>query len=251
MPQVGQDLTTGKLIEWRVKPGDQVKKGDIVAVVESEKASFEVEAFAEGVVLELMYAEGDTATVLEPILFVGLPGEKGGGAVGEASKQAAPAAGLVPSLASIEVVTNGGKANSGDNDRRRVSPLARRLAGQLSIDLGGIDGTGPSGSVVKRDVDAVVASREAQPGSNQRTAPNHGGAPAMSAARLEDVRPPSLSAERNDREVVFDRMRLAIAQRLSVSKRTIPHFYLRAACDVSDLQVRRRTANEISGVKIS
>ena len=75
MPQVGQDLTEGKLIEWRIKVGDTVGKGDIVAVVESEKASFEVEAFEAGTVLELLYEEGATTEVLAPLAFVGEPGE--------------------------------------------------------------------------------------------------------------------------------------------------------------------------------
>jgi len=75
MPQVGQDLTEGKLIEWCVKVGDPVKKGDILAVVESEKASFEVEAYEEGLVLELFYEAGDMATVLEPLLTLGDAGE--------------------------------------------------------------------------------------------------------------------------------------------------------------------------------
>jgi pyruvate/2-oxoglutarate dehydrogenase complex dihydrolipoamide acyltransferase (E2) component len=75
MPQVGQDLTEGKLVELRVAVGDSVAKGDIVAVVESEKASFDVEAFESGVVLDVLYKEGDTTRVLEPLLFVGQPGE--------------------------------------------------------------------------------------------------------------------------------------------------------------------------------
>ena len=71
MPQVGQDLEEGKLVEWRVKPGDKVAKGDIVAVVESEKASFDVEAFESGVVIELLFKEGDTTKVLAPLLYLG------------------------------------------------------------------------------------------------------------------------------------------------------------------------------------
>ncbi|MEQ8968400.1 MAG: biotin/lipoyl-containing protein, partial [Azospirillaceae bacterium] len=95
MPQVGQDLTEGKVIELHVGLGDTVKKGDVVAVVESEKASFEVEAFDDGTVIGMPYSVGDTAIVLEPLIWLGQPGESppaGNGAAGPAETPApAPA----------------------------------------------------------------------------------------------------------------------------------------------------------------
>lgn len=160
VPQVGQDLTEAKVVELHVKLGDRVKKGDLVAVVESEKASFEVEAFSEGVVISLPWKVGDTATVLEPLMLVGEPGEVA----------AAPAAAEVvsaepPATASTEVVrmpaapTEVTVANVAVNAGRRASPVARRMALGHGLDLAHIAGTGPKGAVVLRDVAPMLANR--------------------------------------------------------------------------------------------
>lgn len=162
MPQVGQDLTEGKLIEWRIKVGDTVGKGDIVAVVESEKASFEVEAFESGTVLELLYEEGATTEVLAPLAFVGEPGEKPGAApappvVSAPSAQAPTPLPATPPAAAepLPDVKAGGKTRS--------SPLARRLARDATLDLASLKGSGPQGAVVKRDVEAALVQRSAIP----------------------------------------------------------------------------------------
>ncbi len=250
MPQVGQDLTTGKLVEWKVGQGDKVKKGDIVAVVESEKASFEVEAFEEGIVLELLYAEGDDATVLEPILLVGAPGETAGAKPASAN---GAAAGQATASAAASAPIERDTPVNGRPGRLRASPLARRLAGQLKVDLAAIAGSGPRGIIVKRDVEAAAASALPVAQSMDAKAPAPTPAPEPALARApepaREIAPSPLGDD--DREIVFDRMRLAVAQRLSLSKRTIPHFYLRATADVSDLQTRRRAAAEIAGTKIS
>ncbi len=91
MPQVGQDLTEGKLVTLKVKVGDKVKKGDIVAEVESEKATFDVESFETGTILEIRHKEGDTATVLQPLMMVGDEGEARALAATETAANAAPA----------------------------------------------------------------------------------------------------------------------------------------------------------------
>lgn len=167
VPQVGQDLTEGKVVGLFVKPGDTVKKGDIVAEVESEKASFEVEAFESGVVLDVLYKVGDVATVLEPLMFLGQPGESVG--KGEAAKtEPAPVAEFVadtapgssgapsPAVAPspVEARADGGL---------RSSPLARRLAASAGLDIARLTGTGTKGAVVKRDIDAALAARGSQP----------------------------------------------------------------------------------------
>ena len=243
MPQVGQDLTTGKLVKWHVKPGDVVKKGDIVAIVESEKASFEVEAFAEGQVIELLYEEGDDATVLQPLLFVGAPG----------AAPVAPAVDTGPNKPADAMAASVATPSKDEPVRRavRISPLARRLAEQHGISLDSISGSGPSGSIVKRDVDRAAATR-AEPAAPAAApaVPRNGPPPILPPAASREMRS-TVSASPEDREVLFDRMRLAIAQRLSHSKRTIPHFYLRASVDVTDLQIRRKAHTELTGGKIS
>ncbi|WP_377294897.1 acetoin dehydrogenase dihydrolipoyllysine-residue acetyltransferase subunit [Rhizobium sp. SG2393] len=172
MPQVGQDLTEGKVTAIFVKQGDPVKKGDIVAEVESEKAVFEVEAFETGTILEIRYKVGDTAIVLEPLMMVGEEGEV---------LEAAPAEKPAPATFSGEdaqTIVEAAKEPVAESQPANVtsfpaeaareaetaflktgttggsSPLARRLAAAAGVDIATIKGTGPRGAVVKRDVEA-------------------------------------------------------------------------------------------------
>jgi pimeloyl-ACP methyl ester carboxylesterase len=161
VPQVGQDLTEAKVVALHVKVGDAVKKGDIVAEVESEKASFEVEAFASGVVLELPYNVGDTAKVLEPLVLLGERGEarrpSTGTTVSLAPANAEPTvkrsdtASAAARVRPDEVVTT-------THGKQRSSPIARRLAAGKGLELSAIQGSGPRGAVVLRDVEAAAAS---------------------------------------------------------------------------------------------
>jgi pimeloyl-ACP methyl ester carboxylesterase len=149
MPQVGQDLTEGKVVAIKVKVGDKVKKGDIVAEVESEKASFDVECFETGTIIEIRHKVGDSATVLQPLMMVG--------EAGEASAAAAPAAAAkaaAPVVAAAVVQVAPGAAAAGATASGRSSPLARRLANESGLDIRQIRGTGPGGAVVMKDVEA-------------------------------------------------------------------------------------------------
>ena len=152
-PQVGQDLTEAKVISLRVKIGDTVKRGDIVAEVESEKATFEVEAFAAGVVVALPYKVGDLAIVLEPLVVLGVAGEKS-----TVKKSGAPVAVAQPAANTIvhtPATSSGGQYGS---TSFRSSPLARRIAENHGVELRSLTGTGPHGAVVVRDVESFVAS---------------------------------------------------------------------------------------------
>lgn len=171
VPQVGQDLTEAKVVELHVKLGDRVKKGDLVAVVESEKASFEVEAFSEGVVISLPWKVGDVATVLEPLMHVGVEGETVGAAAEKAVPETVPqtvytnghtAVPATPSPAPMSVTAPAVPVAPGGN---RASPVARRVAADHRLSIGRIAGTGPRGAVVLRDVEAVVASAPAAGGA--------------------------------------------------------------------------------------
>lgn len=151
MPQVGQDLTEGKITALNVKVGDKVKKGDIVAEVESEKAVFEVEAFETGTVLEIRFNVGDMAIVLEPIIMVGEEGEilETVSAVGFAGEDAeAIVTRAAPEQATREVETAFLKTGTGGS-----SPLARRLAALAGVDIAAVKGSGARGAVVKRDIE--------------------------------------------------------------------------------------------------
>jgi pimeloyl-ACP methyl ester carboxylesterase len=161
VPQVGQDLTEAKVVAIYVKVGDPVKKGDIVAEVESEKATFEVEAFISGVVLDLPYSVGDTATVLAPLALVGQPGE-----ATQATAATSPAAPATlsagegsdrPVRSAVHPTGHAAATPQPADGALRSSPLARRLAALKGIDLGAIRGTGPRGAIVMRDVEAADA----------------------------------------------------------------------------------------------
>ena len=159
-PQVGQDLTEAKVVALHVKLGDKVKKGDIVAEVESEKASFEVEAFSSGVVISLPYKVGDTATVLEPLVVLGKEGET---VSSEPKKQAAAAPAAASPAPSVtpkksEPAAPQALAPQGKAGVLRSSPLARRIAAEAGLELSSVAGSGPYGAVVLRDVESVLAS---------------------------------------------------------------------------------------------
>lgn len=161
MPQVGQDLTEGKITAILVKVGDKVKKGDIVAEVESEKAVFEVEAFETGTILEIRYKVGDMGVVLEPLMMVGEEGEKlepvASASASDLSSEDAQSIvetareniAVFPREVACEAETALLKSGTGGS-----SPLARRIAAFAGIDIARVSGSGPRGAVVMRDVEA-------------------------------------------------------------------------------------------------
>lgn len=187
VPQVGQDLTEAKIVELHVKLGDRVKKGDLVAVVESEKASFEVEAFAEGVVISLPYKVDDWATVLEPLMMLGAEGE----VVEVAAKASAPAVApaITPAQAApaavtphpaIAVVATAVPAASPQPalGGLRSSPAARVAAADKGVDIARVAGSGPAGAVVLRDITAVAAAPRSS-GLALRTLQSGAGTPVV------------------------------------------------------------------------
>ncbi len=153
MPQVGQDLTEGKIVALHVKLGDKVKKGDIVAEVESEKATFEVEAFETGTVIEMRYKVGDIATVLQPIMLVGDEGE----VVASTKDVSLVASTPVDAVAKPELRLSTTQTRSGGGS----SPLARRLAAAAGVDIRLLAGSGPQGAVVQKDLAAIAGNRPA------------------------------------------------------------------------------------------
>lgn len=153
VPQVGQDLTEAKIVELHVKLGDRVKKGDLVAVVESEKASFEVEAFAEGVVISLPYKVDDWAPVLEPLMLLGVEGE----VVAAAPVAAVAPVALPVAAADATPAATGTTGPAPVVGGLRASPAARLAATKQGLDVSRIAGTGPAGAVVLRDIAAAPA----------------------------------------------------------------------------------------------
>ena len=186
VPQVGQDLTEATIIELHVKLGDRVKKGDLVAVVESEKASFEVEAFVEGVVISLPFKQGDVAPVLQPLMLLGEVGEvvSATPALTDApapekiavALQVSTPVEVQPVLAASVPINAPTVAPMG----LRASPVARRIASEQGLNLALLVGTGPSGAVVLRDVDAALVAESASGGTLElRTLKSGQGTPVV------------------------------------------------------------------------
>ena len=145
MPQVGQDIETATIVEWHKKENDTVEKGDVIATVESDKATFDVEAYDSGVLLKRLYEEGQEVKVLTPIAYLGQPGE---------SVEAAPSSSDV----SQTVVTPGPSVTTVSSEKSlnkvkvTASPSARRLAKEKGINLKNVTGTGPDGRITRQDV---------------------------------------------------------------------------------------------------
>jgi pyruvate dehydrogenase E2 component (dihydrolipoamide acetyltransferase) len=155
MPQVGQDIETAVLVEWTVKVGDAVKPDDVIALVESDKATFEVQALEAGVLLQQLLSEGEEGKVLEPIAWIGQPGEQIEIDTGASAILPAVEAPQVDSAAPAGPVPSEG-------EHILVAPAARRIAREKGVDLSAVVGTGPGGRIIKEDVLAAIAPR---PGS--------------------------------------------------------------------------------------
>ncbi len=145
MPQVGQDIETATIVEWHKKENDMVNKGDIIATVESDKASFDVEAYDSGVLLKRLYEEGQEVKVLTPIAYLGQPGES----VDEVPCSSEVSHTAVTPGPSVSTVSS---EKSKSNDKAIASPSARRLAKEKGIDLKNVTGTGPQGRITRQDV---------------------------------------------------------------------------------------------------
>ena len=234
MPALSPTMEKGKLAKWLKKEGDKVKSGDILAEIETDKATMEVEAVDEGTLGKIMVPEGtEDVAVNTPIALILAEGEKAGdvsvAAVKPPSTAAAKAGGESTGGGAV-IVGGGGKSPApaakaqGDEDpypaasRLFSSPLARRLAKEKGIDLGALKGSGPHGRIVSRDVE------NAKPGAAPAAKP--AAAPVAFAAAPSDATILRNFAEGSYDLVPHDSMRKVIARRLTESKQTIPHFYV-------------------------
>jgi pyruvate dehydrogenase E2 component (dihydrolipoamide acetyltransferase) len=156
MPQVGQDIETAVIVEWLKKENDPVQKGDAIASVESDKATFDVEAYESGVLLKILHAEGAEVPVLTPIAYIGQPGEE---VVTESAEAAPLRVAGIPSRSSgqaLPAIRGRDALDTAEPTPKRsgpaASPSARRLAKEKGVDLETITGTGPGGRITKEDV---------------------------------------------------------------------------------------------------
>jgi len=155
MPQVGQNVKTARIIEWLKKEKDEVREGDVIATVESDKAVLDVEAYATGVLLKILHGEGQEVNILTPIAYIGRPGEK-------IDAWASPADAMEAHKESAGA-TGAATATRAERLGMPVSPSTRRLAREKGIDPETLRGTGPGGRITKQDVLAAVSARDGAP----------------------------------------------------------------------------------------
>jgi pyruvate dehydrogenase E2 component (dihydrolipoamide acetyltransferase) len=253
MPALSPTMEKGNLAKWLKKEGDAVKSGDVIAEIETDKATMEVEAVDEGTLAKIVVPEGTADVPVNQVIAV-LAGDgedvkaaaSGAGAVPAAKPQPteqkpAPVATPVPQAAPSAPAPQAPAPAPQQHDGNRVfaSPLARRLAKEAGIDISRIQGSGPHGRVVQRDVEG------AQSGKGLK-AP--GTAPAPAAANVPPAGPSdeqvrALFEEGSYEVVPHDGMRRTIAQRLTQSTQTIPHFYLTMDCNIGKLLAAREEIN--------
>jgi pyruvate dehydrogenase E2 component (dihydrolipoamide acetyltransferase) len=221
MPNLGADMAAGKLLEWLVKPGDRVKRGQVVAVVGTEKGDIEVEVFEEGVIGDLIISAGQEVPVGTVLASLQAEGE----AARPAERVAVPAAAAEPAVTAAPVAATIPALPAANGHRIRVSPLARRLAEELGVDLAQVKGTGPGGAIDRADVQQAA---DAQSRVKPAAAPV---APAAEAPVPPPAEPPP-SKERSSEEFQAG-MRRAIALAMARSNRDIPHYYLEQRIDMS------------------
>jgi pyruvate dehydrogenase E2 component (dihydrolipoamide acetyltransferase) len=252
MPKLGFDMREGQLINWVKSVGDTVERGDVLAEIESDKATVEVEAYTSGTLLELLVDEGEWVPIGAPIAVVGAEGEKydlaalgvEGEGKGEAEAEAEAEEAEAPAPAKEEKQPEAVEGGNGHGlpDGVRASPLARRVAEDLGIDLGRVEGSGPQGRIVKADVEEFAESGEAAKAAPAR-------APQMIEAAYEPVQ-----AGPDDTEFETPRMRQRIGQRMVQAKQQVPHFYVTTAIDMDAAMRLRKGVNERladQGVKVS
>lgn len=259
MPALSPTMEEGTLAKWLVKEGDTVKSGQILAEIETDKATMEFEAVDEGVIGKLLIAEGTAGVkVNTPIALLLEDGESADAAVAAPAPAAAAAAPVASAPAPAAVAAApAATAPKAEGARVFASPLARRIAAEKGLDLSAVKGSGPHGRIVKADVEGTVAAPKAAATAAPVAAPATAPAPVAAAAAptgpsTETVL--KMYADRAFTEVPLDGMRRTIAARLTEAKQTIPHFYLRREVQLDTLMAFREQLNkslEGRGVKLS
>ena len=254
MPALSPTMEEGTLAKWLVKPGDAVSSGDIIAEIETDKATMEVEAVDEGVVGELVVAEGAEGVKVNAVIAVLLEdGETESDLPTAPQPTPAPAAGAsVEETEATNAAPPSRQATAHLGERVFASPLARRIAAEKGLDLTTLKGSGPRGRIVKSDV--INAEPQSQPISAPKADAAAKPAKAAPAAPPDANQIAKIYADRAFEDVPLDGMRKTIAARLTEAKQTIPHFYLRRDIELDPLLAFRSSLNEQlaeKGAKIS
>ena len=253
LPKMSDTMTEGVIVKWNYKVGDSVKSGDILAEVETDKATMDMEVYAKGTLLHLALQEGEAAPVDGIIAIVGAPGEDFSSLLSAAPVSAAPAASTpapatptpaaapvivaepIAQTVSAPIAESATEVSTDGDDRLKASPLAKKLAQDKGINIHQVNGSGENGRIVKKDIENFNPTA-AKP------------APTSTAVTNTAV---VVSDTEGFHEVNVSQMRKTIAARLGESKFSAPHFYLTLEINMDKASVAREQMNTISDVKIS
>lgn len=248
MPKLGFDMAEGTLVRWVIQEGENVAKGKVLAEIETDKATVEVESNFDGILARHLVAAGDIVPVNTPIAIVTAPGE----ALPEAGApkvEAAPAPKAeLPSASPAAGVQETAAPETGLAGIVKASPLARRMARDLKIDLAALKGSGPGGRIVRQDIDQYLASPPA-PASVPVAAPTAAAvqpAPAPAAPKsvpLPPLAPLSTQPAPADEVIPLNRLRAAIGRRMVEAKQQVPHFYVTHEYDMAAVMELRKQLN--------
>lgn len=249
MPKLSDTMTEGTLVKWNKQVGDTIEIGDVIAEVETDKATMEMEAFDEGVLHEILVQEGDKAAVgatLGVLLEDGEDApEPGSSSAGQSAPSPDPADDSAdtgePAVQAADSTPAPPAPQNSEGDRIKASPLARKIADSKGLDIASIQGSGPGGRIVKADVEAATGAPS--PLASAATAL----AASAKAQVVQSVPAPAVAINpvvaAEDQTIELSSMRRIIADRLLTSKTTIPHFYLHVECDTGPLMTLRKQVN--------
>ncbi|MEM8873542.1 MAG: dihydrolipoamide acetyltransferase family protein [Planctomycetota bacterium] len=269
MPQQSDTMTEGTLVKWNVAEGDTYNEGDIVAEIETDKATMEMEGpDSDGTIAALLVQEGEAANVGAVLAVVALEGEdvaevKANAGSGKAASAAAPAeaqhtaeaqvdesAETKAAVVATQALPTNGSANGAPTGRIKASPLARRIAEQKGVDIAALhgNGSGPGGRIVQKDVLDFIDSGKATPAAGASTTDDK-----LKVAQPVAVLPDRVASGQVE-EVALTKMRKTIAARLQQSKQTIPHFYESMDIDMEAANAARAALNKMlepEGIRLS
>jgi pyruvate dehydrogenase E2 component (dihydrolipoamide acetyltransferase) len=244
MPKLSDTMTEGTLVKWHKQVGDSVEIGDVLAEIETDKATMEMEAFDDGVITEILIQTGEKAPI-GGVLAV-LNGDSGSSPA--PAQQTATQAPAAPQAAAT-VSQTATAATQASGDRVLASPLARKVAAELGVNLSSVTGTGPAGRITRDDVQAANSTPSKPAPSSEAAA-----AAALAASIKTKAAAPSAPApapqaivpvaKSEDEIIQLSSMRKVIASRLLTSKTTIPHFYLHIEVDAAPLLALRQQVND-------
>ena len=257
MPRLSDTMQEGTISQWLKQQGDQIKKGDILAEIETDKASMDLESYDTGVLEQILVQAGETVPIGQVIAIIG----SGAGAQSQpaartapeadgrqGTQAAAPPAESKPQVAvASEQPTAASTGEQGNGRLLKASPVARRIAGEQGIDLSQVQGTGPGGRIVRDDVEDYLEHRGSAAPAAAPTTPT-APAPQQVAPQAAPAPAPQPAALLPGSEAVpLSRVQSIIARRLTESKQTIPHFYVSSEVDMTDLLAMRQTFNASAG----